>query len=132
MVGVLQDAHPYVGSMSSKRAVRRRRASRPTPEERAIRRAEEKLRESEVRARRATANMAYWQSKLRRLKQGHTEHIQPSLFGTASPEMSAELLTEQQSREKNVPMKQPLFGTGPCPAGSTTHPLQHGILSDSE
>lgn len=76
--------------------------------------------------------MAYWQAKVQRLKLGQTERIQPSLFGTASPEMPAELLTEQESREMNVPTKQPLFGTGPCLAGSTIHPLRHGTLPESE
>lgn len=76
--------------------------------------------------------MAYWQAKVQGLKAGHTERVQPSLFGSATSEMPDELLTEQDSREINLPTKQPLFGTEPLSAGSPIHPHQHGTLPDSE
>ena len=112
--------------------MRGRRGRRLTPEERNLRRAEEMLRSAEIRARRATATMAYWQAKVQRLKAGHIEQVQPSLFGSATSEMPDELLTEQDSREINVPTKQSLFGTEPPSAGSPIHPHQHGTLPDSE
>lgn len=82
------------------------------------------LRGAEIRARRAAATMAYWEAKVQRLTAGHIERTQPSLFGFATSDMPDELLTEQDSREMNAPMKQPLFGTEPLPAGSPIHPHQ--------
>ena len=111
---------------------RGRRGRRLTPEERTLRRAEETLRKAEIRARRATATLAYWQAKVQRLKAGHTERIQPSLFGTEPSGMPNELLTEQDSREINVPTKQPLFGTKTLSASPLIYPHQRGSMPDSE
>lgn len=116
----------------SRKNVRRRRGVRLTPEERSLRRAEEMLRGAETRARRTAATVAYWQAKVQRLRAGNTQRIQPSLFGDTPPELPDELLTEQDSREMNVPTKQPLFGTESSLAGSPIHPHQHGTWPDSE
>ena len=86
-----------------------RRARKLTPEERKLRRAEQMLHQSSVRARRSAATVAYWQAKVQLLNADYLARVQPSLFGAAQPDLPNPVLTEQHGREKTCSTKQPPF-----------------------
>lgn len=76
------------------------------------------LRLAQIRVRRTTTTLAYWQAKVQKLKTQKVERIQPSLFEITAPELLDPLLTEPQRHETNPRVEDFSFGTELFPGGS--------------
>jgi hypothetical protein len=71
---------PDLESRMAKQNRKNRKRAPLRPEERQFLHAMKMLEVAEARARRASALLSRWQEKVRLLKAGHKERIQPSLF----------------------------------------------------
>lgn len=102
----------------AKKAKRKRRSGNLNLEDSKLRRAEEMLRLAQIRVRRTTTTLAYWQAKVQMLRAQKVDLIQPSLFETTAPTLLDPPLTEPQRHETNPRMQDSSFGTELSPGGS--------------
>ena len=107
----------------ARKGKRKRRSGKLSIEDRKLRRAEEMLRLAQIRVRRTTTTMAYWQAKVQGLRAQKSERIQPSLFESTAPEFLDPLLTEPQEHETKPQLENSSSGTDLFP-GETLPPRE--------
>ncbi len=102
---------PDLESQMAKQNRKNRKKAPLSPEERQLLHAAKMLEVAEARARRASALVSRWQEKVRLLKAGHKERLQPSLFDSGPNGGDDLFLTEIQIHENSGAIADPELGT---------------------